>query len=310
MPNMLCKSIFNLLIICLRMRNNYLYWIQIYIPCNSQKISLLLILNDCNKNINILIKSIYKVNDPCFISLFSAYSFEDCLCLFSNARILSLTSRNKINLVFSYKSEPKKMHMQDFDDVRFSSDISYSAIGGPQYSTNINYTANGQEYRNINNVFSVMKYNICYILKTAKEIEKLVTFFRARHGKAIGFRFKDWSDYKAEKQLIGIGNGVDKVFQLKKVYKSGETEYQRTINKPVADSVEIYFNDIQIYEGFTVDYQFGKVKFNSAVPIGTQIFSSFEFDVPVRFDIDYLPISIDGNNTYSSKNINLIEIKI
>ena len=200
--------------------------------------------------------------------------------------------------------------MQDFDNVRFPSDISYSAIGGPQYYTNINYTANGQEYRNVNSIFSVMKYNICYMLKTAKEIEKLVTFFRARRGKAIGFRFKDWSDYKASKQLIGIGNEVDNVFQLKKVYKSGKTAYQRIINKPVVDSVEIYFNNTQVYEGFTVDYQLGKVIFNSAVPIGIQIFSNFEFDVPVRFDIDYLPISIDGNNTYSSKNINLIEIKL
>ena len=70
------------------------------------------------------------------------------------------------------------------------------------------------------------------------------------------------------------------IFQLKKVYKSGETEYQRMINKPVLDSVEIYLNNTQIYENFTIDYQFGKVKFNSAVPVGVQIFASFEFDVP------------------------------
>ena len=200
--------------------------------------------------------------------------------------------------------------MEGFDDVRFPSDISYGAVGGPQYSTNVQYTANAKEYRNANNAFSRMKYNIYYMLKTGEEMEKLITFFRARHGRAIGFRFKDWSDYKANKQLIGIGNNLDSVFQLKKIYKNDEREYQRIINKPVLDSVKIYLDETQIHEGFVVDYQFGKVKFDSAIPSGIQVFSSFEFDVPVRFDIDYLPISIDGNNTYSSKNINLVEIKL
>ncbi|MDJ1305788.1 MAG: DUF2460 domain-containing protein [Candidatus Midichloria sp.] len=40
-----------------------------------------------------------------------------------------------------------------------------------------------------------------------------------------------------------------------------------------------------------------------------EIFASFEFDVPVRFDNDYLPISIDDAHIYSCSNINLIEIK-
>jgi uncharacterized protein (TIGR02217 family) len=41
-----------------------------------------------------------------------------------------------------------------------------------------------------------------------------------------------------------------------------------------------------------------------------KILTNFEFDVPVRFDIDYLPISIDGKNLYSCKEINLVEIKL
>ncbi|WP_272940961.1 DUF2460 domain-containing protein [Candidatus Midichloria mitochondrii] len=40
-----------------------------------------------------------------------------------------------------------------------------------------------------------------------------------------------------------------------------------------------------------------------------EIFASFEFDVPVRFDNDYLHISIDDAHVHSCSNINLIEIK-
>ena len=200
--------------------------------------------------------------------------------------------------------------MQDFDDVRFPSDMSYGAVGGPEHFTNINSTVSGKEYRNIGNTSSRMKYNVCYMLKTAEEMERLITFFRARHGRAIGFRFKDWSDYRAEKQLIGVGSGLENTFQLKKIYKSSKTEYKRIINKPVPGSVKMYFNNTEVSEGFSVDYQYGEIKFSSAVPDGTQVFSSFEFDVPVRFDTDYLPVSIDGNGTYSSKDINLIEIKL
>ena len=199
--------------------------------------------------------------------------------------------------------------MQDFDDVRFPSDISYGATGGPQYITNVNTTVNRKEYRSISSIFSRMRYSISYMLKTAEEMEKLIAFFRARRGKAVGFRFKDWSDYRAERELIGVGNSVDKIFQLRKVYKSGKTEYKRIISKPALGSVIMYFNNEQVSGNFSVDYQSGKIKFDSTVPVGVKVFSSFEFDVPVRFDIDYLPISIDSTNTYSSKNINLIEIK-
>ena len=56
--------------------------------------------------------------------------------------------------------------MNGFDEIRFPEDISYGAIGGPQYFTDIASTSSGGEYRNINYKDSKMKFNIAYAIKT------------------------------------------------------------------------------------------------------------------------------------------------
>ena len=136
-------------------------------------------------------------------------------------------------------------------------------------------------------------------------------FFRARRGSAIGFRYKDWTDFNAKNQLIGIGDGNTTRFQLKKIYKSGDSEFIRIIEKPVFNNVSIQFDDGEIkQEYYSIDYTTGNIEFTKPVNIGAKIISNFEFDVPVRFDMDYLPISIDGKNHYSCKEIHLVEIKV
>ena len=201
--------------------------------------------------------------------------------------------------------------MSRFDEIRFPEDISYGAIGGPQYSTNIVLTSSGNEYRNINYFSSRMKFNVAYGIKTKEQMDKLLLFFRARRGQAIGFKYKDWSDFSAKNQLIGIGDENTTKFQLKKIYKSGESEFIRIIEKPVSNSVEVYLDDIKAkQEQYTIDYTTGNIIFTTPVNAKTNIFANFEFDVPVRFDMDYLPISIDGKDLYSCKEINLIEIKL
>jgi uncharacterized protein (TIGR02217 family) len=201
--------------------------------------------------------------------------------------------------------------MNGFDEIRFPEDISYGAIGGPQYFTDIVSASSGGEYRNINYGDSKMKFNIVYAIKTKEQIDKLLLFFRARMGRAIGFRYKDWSDFNAKNQLIGVGDGNTTRFQLKKIYKSGGSEFIRIIEKPVFNSVSIYFDDENVAQKYySIDYTTGNIEFTKSVNIGAKILTNFEFDVPVRFDIDYLPISIDGKNLYSCKEINLVEIKL
>ena len=123
-------------------------------------------------------------------------------------------------------------------------------------------------------------------LKKQAQIDELIAFFRARRGKAYGFRFKDWTDYKASGQLLGTGDDVLTQFQLVKHYPSGSVIEVRTITKPVAGTVKVYLDGVEQLSGWSVDTTTGLVTFSTAPALGVEVTADFEFDVPVRFDTD------------------------
>ena len=193
-----------------------------------------------------------------------------------------------------------------FSEVRFPDDISYGAVGGPQFSTDVIITKNGYEKRNVNWSSARIKYNVSHGVKTKTQLSRLISFFRERKGKAYGFRFKDWSDHKSTDQKIGIGDGTTNKLQLIKTYSN----CIRTINKPVKDTIKIFFNSEELTKGYNVDHRTGLISFDNPPPINVVITATFEFDIPARFDTDTLSASIDNLNTYSWQNIPIIEIKL
>ncbi|MDB1134991.1 DUF2460 domain-containing protein [Candidatus Anaplasma sp. TIGMIC] len=197
------------------------------------------------------------------------------------------------------------------DIARFPVDISYGSVGGPYFSTNVVKLENDHEHRIINWVHSRCKYNVIYGVKSEAEFSALVEFFYAHKGKAIPFRFKDWADYKAVHQKIGVGDGILSKFQLIKKYSAGTNLYRRTITKPVEGTVKIYLKDaLQAHKkDYAVDYNSGLVSFTNPPAPGVDIYADFEFDVLTRFDTDYLPCSIDGYGRYRCPEIPLIEVK-
>ena len=193
---------------------------------------------------------------------------------------------------------------------KFPEDISFGAIGGPEYQTEIAILAGGQEHRNMNWSSARIKYNISHNIKNKEQIDKIINFFRSKKGRLIPFRFKDWSDYQANNVLIGIGDGKQTHFQLVKQYQSSSFLENRIITKPVKDTVKIKINDeIMTSEKFKVDHNKGIVEFYSPPKDGYEIKADFEFDILTRFDSDYLPITTESKNTYSVSCINLIEVK-
>ncbi|NDE19352.1 MAG: TIGR02217 family protein [Alphaproteobacteria bacterium] len=200
--------------------------------------------------------------------------------------------------------------MTAFHEVRFPDDIAYGSLGGPEYSTDVIITAGGFEQRNINWQDARSVYNVAHGVKTQSQLDALLAFFRARKGRAYGFRFKDWADYSANMQQIGVGTGALTTFQLVKTYSSGGITEIRNIRKPVDNSVSIYVDNMLQNSGFSVNYETGLVTFASA-PANTKIIkASFEFDVPVRFDTDRLSSSLDSYGVHSWKNIPLVEVRI
>lgn len=186
---------------------------------------------------------------------------------------------------------------------RFPEKISYGAVGGPEYSTDIVVVNSGFESRNQNWSQPLAKFDVSHGVKTQDELNVLVAFFRNVKGRAHGFRFKDWTDYRvAEGQGVLIPTGEANKWQLLKKYTSGAYDDFRVISKPVAASVVIGGGGT-----YTLDATTGKVtKTTGADPTGW----TGEFDVPVRFDTDSMRTTIEQYRIFSWGQIPIVEIRV
>ena len=218
----------------------------------------------------------------------------------------------------------------NFLDIQFPTDISYGAMGGPVFNTHIIETTSGNEQRNINWHTSLSEYNVGHLIKTRKQMEKVISFFRIMKGRAIGFRFKDWLDYKIEntplivKKISHYDSALDRNItyfksNIIKRYSINNNTYIRKITKPVQDSIILtaktstssrtidIANTIQSQIDFNTgeitlyDYQFNNYE---------ELLCSCEFDVPVRFNTDSIHASITDKDTFNIPNIKLKEIRL
>lgn len=210
-----------------------------------------------------------------------------------------------------------------FHEVRFPTDISFGSSGGPERRTEIVELASGHEERNTPWAHSRRRFNAGYGIKTRDDLHRVIAFFEARRGRLHGFRFKDHSDFKsclpgqtveATDQQIGVGDGTDDTFQLVRSYESGAETYTRMISKPVASSVRVAVDgEEQTYTSdFTVDAQTGQVTFSflSIPAAGAVVTAGYEFDVPVRFDVDFLDVRLSEFAAGDIPAIPIVEIRL
>ena len=212
-----------------------------------------------------------------------------------------------------------------FHDVRLPQDIERGATGGPQFSTTVLQLRSGFEQRNINWTQVRGQWDIAYgILQMAEEVgaetavHTVRDFFYARQGRAVGFRFKDWSDFEigdrnnptADNQSIGLGDGATTVFQVFKRYTSGGFTYDRTIKKLVTGTPVVLLDGIVQVSGFTVDVNAGTVTFNSAPANNVNVQVATEFDVPVRFDSDQLQIRVEVFQAGEIVSTPIVELRL
>ncbi|PCI43356.1 MAG: TIGR02217 family protein [Alphaproteobacteria bacterium] len=209
--------------------------------------------------------------------------------------------------------------MTGFHEVRLAQDISYGASGGPQFLTSIIEMASGHEQRNREWAEARNIYDIGLGLRSENNLSELLSFFRARAGRANGFRYKDWLDYKssppdqgiaAADQSIAFGDGATVSFQLIKTYDSGGTTHVRDITKPVSGTVAIALDGVVQNAGWQGDMTNGIVTFDVAPVAGVAISAGFEFDVPVRFAEDFLAITLESFQAGHIPSISLIEVRI
>lgn len=194
-----------------------------------------------------------------------------------------------------------------FLEIRFPDSISFNSSTILEFNTTIITSKNGKEYRNVNWNNNKMKFNIVNGIKTKTELDEVIKFFRNVKGKAYGFRFKDWTDFSATNQQIGIGNGETKEFQLIKTYTINGNTYTRKIKKPVISTIKVFLDGVETND-FSVDLTSGLITFEVAPSDTTIITANFEFDVPVRFNNDLLEVSLNSLSSGKINNLELIEI--
>ena len=153
------------------------------------------------------------------------------------------------------------------------------------------------------------RWNVAHGLKKREQVAELIAFFRARRGRAYGFRFKDWTDYQGLAQSLGVGDGSTKTFQLVKRYPSGGVAESREITKPIAGTVKIYRDGVEATSGWSVDTTTGLVTFGTSPTAGVQVTADFSFDVPVRFDSDQMDVTIETYQLGTWGQIPVLEIR-
>ena len=199
--------------------------------------------------------------------------------------------------------------MTGFHEVRFPDAIARGATGGPGYDTTLLATVAGFERRNANWSQARGRWDVGSGLKRREDFAALIAFFRARQGRAYGFRFKDWTDFRGEGEMLGAGDDATKVFQLVKRYASGGIEAVRPIKKPVAGTVTLQRDGVALTSGWGVDTLTGTVSFLTAPAPGAVITANFDFDVPVRFETDQMDLSLNTYDHGSWPQIPIVEIR-
>ena len=205
-----------------------------------------------------------------------------------------------------------------FHEVRFPTDLSYGALGGPERRTEIVTLASGHEERNSPWAHSLRRYDAGLGMRSLDDLEDLVAFFEARRGQLHGFRWRDWADWRSgppsrpvtpRDQEIGRGDGSEKRFQLVKRYRSGGEGYERPIAKPAPGTVRVAVDGAEA-EGVAVDETTGVVRLDQAPAKGAVVTAGYEFDVPVRFDTDRIRVSLAGFEAGEVPQVPVVEIRL
>ena len=210
-----------------------------------------------------------------------------------------------------------------FHEIRFPLGIAFGSSGGPERRTEIVTLGSGHEERNTPWAHSRRRYNAGYGVHSLADLQEVTAFFEARLGRLHGFRWRDTVDFSSATpdaqitptdQALGLGDGVQTDFQLAKTYASGPSSYQRTITKPVAGSVRVSVNAVEQTQAvdFVMEETTGLVTFLSGhePALDAPVTAGFEFDVPVRFDSDFLEINLTAFDAGDIPAIPIIEIRI
>jgi uncharacterized protein (TIGR02217 family) len=201
-----------------------------------------------------------------------------------------------------------------FSEERLDLGYDYGTVVTIAAKTSIVERGNGREQRTIDWHHPLLTFNVGQYSTINEQLEYFINFHRARKGAFEGFRFKDWSDYLVVNQFLAIGDGEVTEFQLYKTYQVGNWQAHRPITKPVAETLRVFLDSVELTEGWELDTTTGILTFDEA-PDG-EIWFSCEFDVPVRFTGDEINLRFEAyeqgtqNKIFNWEGLTLQEIRL
>jgi uncharacterized protein (TIGR02217 family) len=203
-----------------------------------------------------------------------------------------------------------------FDDVIFPLEIGREATVTPGFSTAVVASMGGWEQRNADWAQGRLSFDAGPGVRSEADIGALIAFFRARRGMAKAFRFRDPTDCSsagmtgvpaAFDQVLGVGDGVRTQFDLVKVYGVGAEAERRMISRPVAVSVRVGVDGVELADGWSLEG--GALVFAEAPEDGAEVTAGFLFDVPVRFASDRLEVSAGLWRAGEAVSVPLVEVR-
>lgn len=198
----------------------------------------------------------------------------------------------------------------NFHEVRLDAGVSENSSGGPTFVTTVTPLSHGREMRNVTMALELGNWQVAYDVQDAADLNVLRNFFYARRGRYYGFRFKDLMDYQVTDGFQFVTNGGTSIVQAIKRYSDSGGTYDRRLLKLVTGTISVKDNGSPTVD-YTVDVNTGLFTLGgtTTATTGHTITATFEFDVPVRFDVDNQSVVVQSPNVFDWQNLPIVEIK-
>ena len=183
--------------------------------------------------------------------------------------------------------------------------ITWSITKTPRYSTRKQSAMSGYEVRLSRRALPMWDFKLSYEYLNGQrvagvsELEQLVGLFLRHRGSWDSFLFTDFSDNNVTNQLIGVGDGTTKTFQLTRVWGS-HAEPCTNINQ--IGNVKI--NNV-VVTNYTVS-SMGLVTFITAPSAGQSVTWTGSYYYRARFNDDYIDADALWKDAWECKKIDLV----
>lgn len=172
---------------------------------------------------------------------------------------------------------------------------SYGWQGGPSIDVLIKRLVSGREKRKPQSFVRLHSYVLPFQNVTSLEyLEYVKSAFMALGGPTDSFLVKDYGDYIADNEPLGLAPSGTTPVQLLRTYTFGTASHSRVITKPVAAGFVLRQNGI--VKAGTLNTLTGMFTPTTAWTLGAVLTWDGEFRVPVRFDQMTLQSTIDNRN--------------